>query len=64
MSRVLAEFDQLWETLAPREQGRVLGLLVERVEYDGQRGSVSLTFHACGIRALAQELANGQEDPA
>ena len=64
VSRVLADFDQLWETLAPREQGRVLELLVERVEYDGQHGSVSLTFHACGIRALTQELVNGQEDAA
>lgn len=40
VKKALAEFDQLWETLAPREQARVLELLVERVEYDGQRGSV------------------------
>jgi site-specific DNA recombinase len=64
VARALAEFDQLWETLAPREQARVLELLVERVEYDGQRGSVSLTFHHCGVKMLTQELANRKEDAA
>jgi site-specific DNA recombinase len=64
VAQALAEFDQLWEALAPREQARVLELLVERIEYDGQRGSVSLTFHPCGIKLLTHELANRQEDAA
>lgn len=64
VAQALADFDQLWDTLAPREQARVLELLVERVEYDGQRGSVSLTFHPCGIKSLAHELANRREDAA
>jgi site-specific DNA recombinase len=64
VAKVLAEFDQMWETLVPREQARVLELLVERVEYDGERGSVSLTFHPCGIKSLTHELANRQEDAA
>jgi hypothetical protein len=42
----------------------VLELLIERVEYDGQHGSVSLTFHPCGIKALTQELAHRREDVA
>jgi site-specific DNA recombinase len=64
VAKALSEFDQMWETLAPREQARVLELLVERVEYDGQRGRVSLTFHPCGIKALTHELANRQENVA
>lgn len=64
VSKALAEFDQLWEALVPREQARVLELLVERVEYDGEHGNVALTFHPCGIKSLTQELANQQEDAA
>lgn len=64
VGNALANFDQLWEALAPREQTRVLELLVERVEYDGERGNVSLTFHPCGIKSLTQELANQKEDAA
>jgi hypothetical protein len=35
-------------------------LLVEKVEYDGADGSVSITFRPAGIRTLADELAAGQ----
>ena len=56
VARSLAEFDQVWQTLAPREQARILELLVERVDYDGERGQVSLTFRPCGIRSLTHEL--------
>ena len=64
VATTLAEFDQLWEALAPREQARVLELLVARVDYDGQRGKVSLTFQPTGIQSLTQELAHQQEHVA
>ena len=38
------EFDGVWAALTSREQARVLNLLVERVEHDGQAGNVSITF--------------------
>ena len=57
----LALFDPLWQGLAPGEQARVLGLLVQRVDYDGARGKVSITFHPAGIQALADELASREE---
>ena len=56
VTHALADFDLLWQTLAPREQARVLELLIERVDYDGEHGQVSLTFRPCGIRTLTQEL--------
>jgi site-specific DNA recombinase len=56
VTRSLGEFDQVWQTLAPREQARILELLIERVDYDGERGQVSLTFRPCGIRSFTQEL--------
>ncbi len=58
----LSLFSPIWEVLAPREQARVLGLIVERVNYDGAKGKVSITFHATGIKALADELANHVEE--
>ena len=64
VATALANFDQLWDALAPREQRRVLELLIERVDYDGQRGKVSLTFQPCGIQSLTRELTNSQEDAA
>jgi DNA invertase Pin-like site-specific DNA recombinase len=57
----LALFDPLWPGLLPGEQARVLGLLVRRVDYDGARGKVAITFHPTGIKALADELASREE---
>jgi len=52
----LSVFDPLWQTLSPREQARIIRLLVERVDYDGKRGTVSVTFRPTGIKTLAQQL--------
>jgi site-specific DNA recombinase len=60
-AEALAAFDPVWRELAPREQARVLALLVERVDYDGARGKVTIRFHDAGIRALADELATRRE---
>lgn len=54
-------FDPVWGTLTPREQIRVVHLLVEQVDYDGSKGKVSLTFRPTGIKTLARELADQQE---
>ena len=56
-ARTLALFDPVWDTLSPREQARVIHLLVEQVGYDGEKGTVSVTFHPAGIKVLAEELA-------
>lgn len=52
VSDALRRFDPLWASLSPREQSRVLTLLVERVEYDGAEGTVSVTFWPAGFRQL------------
>jgi site-specific DNA recombinase len=44
----MAAFDPVWETLTLREQGRVLRLLIQRVDYDGDKGTVAVTFHPAG----------------
>jgi site-specific DNA recombinase len=58
----LASFDPLWESLTPRERGRVIQLLIERVDYDGGAGKLSITFHPTGIKSLAGELSPPQKE--
>jgi site-specific DNA recombinase len=53
----LSVFDPVWNALAPREQARIVQLLVQRVDYDGAEGRVSITFHPSGIKTLADEWA-------
>jgi site-specific DNA recombinase len=48
-----SRFDPVWEALSPREQARVVQLLVRRVDYDGPQGKVAITFHPGGIKMLA-----------
>ncbi len=58
----LSDFDALWETLAPKEQARVLRLLIERVDYDGEKGKVAITFRSGDLAAVSN--ASKQEDAA
>jgi len=43
---------------------RVVQLLVERVDYDGTTGKVSITFHPSGIKTLADELDDQDTEDA
>ena len=56
----LANFDSVWEVLTPSEQVRVAQLLIERVEFDGSGGSVSITFPPTGIRELDTRFGDGE----
>jgi site-specific DNA recombinase len=49
-----ADFDSLWASLIPREQARLLKLLISTVEYDGEAGTVSVTFRPTTIRSLIE----------
>ncbi len=51
----LSMFAPVWETLSPREQARIVRLLVERVDYDGGKGTIAVTFRPSGIKTLAGE---------
>ena len=50
-----ADFENVWAMLSPREQSKLLALLVARVDYDATAGTVSVTFHSTGIKALQQQ---------
>ncbi len=64
VAAALSDFDSIWSTLAPREQARILELLIERIDHDGKRGNISITFRPTGIKALATELAEYEETAA
>ena len=62
-AQALSAFDPVWQSLIPREQGRVIDLLVERVDYDGEAATVAVTFRPAGIKTLAEGLAQEQDQP-
>ncbi len=64
VTAALADFDNVWRALSPREQARVLQLLVRRVDFDAADGTIAATFHAAGINALADGAPIGAEDAA
>jgi site-specific DNA recombinase len=62
-TRALAELEPSWEQMKPDEQGRLLRLLVARVDYDGGKGKMAITFHPSGLKTLAgQRLSPNSED--
>jgi site-specific DNA recombinase len=59
--QAFSRFDPVWETLTPREQERLVHLLVQRVDYDGPNENVSITFYPAGIAALSREAPKGED---
>ncbi|MCI0676154.1 MAG: hypothetical protein L0Y42_10325 [Phycisphaerales bacterium] len=45
------------DKLPPKEQAKVLWRLIERVDYDGANGRVSITFRADGIGPKSKDQA-------
>jgi site-specific DNA recombinase len=56
VKRAFTLFDTIWEVLHPKEQSRIAHLVLDRVDYGGQDGAVSMSFNPSGIRALAAEM--------
>jgi site-specific DNA recombinase len=52
VAAALADFDAMWESLTPREQGMPLGLLIGQVDYDVGLGNVAITFQMTSLKAL------------
>jgi site-specific DNA recombinase len=50
-------FLTVWQALPPSEQARVLGRLLERVNYEAAQQTVSIAFRPDAETALAEELA-------
>jgi site-specific DNA recombinase len=50
----LGEFDGVWSRLSPKEQARLMRMLIQRVDYNATKGSISITFHPLGLRSIGQ----------
>jgi site-specific DNA recombinase len=61
--RLRSVFGSAWEASPAGEQARVLGLLIERVDYDGVQGKLAIRFSAAGLQTLAGEAATNRRIP-
>ena len=61
LALALAAFDPVWESLSPKEQSRILHLLIERIDYDGHQESISITFRPSGIKTLAEQFGSEEQ---
>ena len=57
LEATLERFSPVWDALSPREQARVIQLLVERVAYDGEAGEITIQFRATSLARLTQQGA-------
>jgi len=57
----LGEFGATWDVLCPREQAAVLANLVKRVDYDGAKKTVAITFHSAGLTTPGQAPIEHEE---
>jgi site-specific DNA recombinase len=58
----LREFSPVWEELTPNEQAKILHTLLERVDFDGRDGTVSVSFRSCGLKQLCQKHDRGRHE--
>lgn len=53
----LREFELVWQALSPREQARVLQLLVERVVYSAVEETIAVTFRPTQLQSISADHA-------
>ena len=62
LSAASATFAAWWAALPALAQACMVQRLIERVDYDGVRGTVAITFAPDAASALAEEQALRQEE--
>ncbi len=61
LQAAFADFDNVWTALAPREQVKMLQLLINKVVFDALESSIEVSFYPSGVKALAGGAADGSE---
>jgi len=61
LARALADFNGIWEVLLPQERRRVLHLLIQQVDYNGETEELGITFQPMGIRTLVARASEAEE---
>jgi site-specific DNA recombinase len=54
INAAFGDFDNVWNALLIQEKTQVLKLLIQRVQFDVDDSSISITLHPSGIKALSQ----------
>ncbi len=62
LTTAVAQFDPIWDVLLPRERTRIARLLIQHVDFDGESGTMGITFQPSGIKALSAEATTTNED--
>ncbi len=55
LALAISSFEPVWNELFPREQERILRLLIERITYAPYTGDADIDLRPCGIETLAAE---------
>jgi site-specific DNA recombinase len=61
VTEALAKFDDVWNILSPREQTRIVELLIERIDYDGGTGNIAIKFRQDAVPLLAKDITTRLE---
>jgi site-specific DNA recombinase len=47
-------FEPMWDRLRPAEKGKLIHLLVQCIEYDGEGDEIAITYHPVGLETLSE----------
>ena len=64
VAQALQRFDPLWQAMTMVERQKLLQLLIERINYDGKQGSVTIIFRPSGLESLLTESLATKENAA
>lgn len=62
LTTALSHFDPIWDVLLPRERTRIVRLLIQQVDFDGESGTLGITFQPSGIKTLMAEATIANEE--
>ncbi len=62
LTTAISNFDPIWDVLLPRERTRIIRLLIQQVDFDGESGTLGITFQPSGIKTLMAEATTTNED--
>ena len=58
----MTTFDPIWESMTLRDQIRLVQVVIKQVDYDGESGSVTITFNPIGIKKHAEHATKDLEE--
>ncbi len=62
LAKAIAQFNPIWDVLLPRERIRIVRLLIQQVDFDGDSGIIGISFQPSGIKTLAAEATTTNEN--